>query len=241
MGAVTDYDELALFYDRIMGDASPRSRRILDALDRFGPSPESLLELGCGTGSVLEGLTSIPRLVGLDVSAAMLAIAARKVPTAELVQGDMADFDLDETFDAIACVYDSINHLSNFGLWEALFRKVAKHLKSGGLFIFDLNTIGRLRILVESPPAIQEFNGSTLITNVTSEDGFLTTWDLKVFAPAGDGHFALHHERISELGVALQTVRLSLADHFELLHEEDTTGSDPNDASQRAYFIFRRR
>ena len=235
-----EYQQFAQFYDALMGDGSSRSARILEAIDRFDVGATSLLELGCGTGSVLEGLVLIPRLVGLDASAEMLSAATAKVPSAEFLLGDMTDFDLGTTFDVVACVYDTVNHLVNYEAWESLFQGVARHLEPGGLFIFDLNTIGRLHQLVTSPPWVHDFDGNTLIMDVRSDGDELTLWDIRVFASAGDGTFTLHQENIRELGVALETVRTTLATDFDLLHEEDDSGNPPTDESSRAYFVYRR-
>ena len=235
-----EYQQFAQFYDALMGDGSSRSARILEAIDRFDVGATSLLELGCGTGSVLEGLVLIPRLVGLDASAEMLSAATAKVPSAEFLLGDMTDFDLGTTFDVVACVYDTVNHLVNYEAWESLFQGVARHLKPGDLFIFDLNTIGRLHQLVTSPPWVHDFDGNTLIMDVRSDGDELTLWDIRVFASAGDGTFTLHQENIRELGVALETVRTTLATDFDLLHEEDDSGNPPTDESSRAYFVYRR-
>ncbi|MHB8827354.1 MAG: class I SAM-dependent DNA methyltransferase [Acidimicrobiales bacterium] len=235
-----EYQQFAQFYDALIGDGSSRSARILEAIDRSNVDATSLLELGCGTGSVMEGLVSIPRLVGLDASAEMLSAATVKVPSAEFLLGDMTDFDLGTTFDVVACVYDTVNHLVNYEAWESLFRGVARHLEPGGLFIFDLNTIGRLHQLVASPPWVHDFDGNTLIMDVRSDGGELTVWDIRVFASAGDGKFTLHQENIRELGVALETVRATLATYFDLLHEEDDSGDPPTDESSRAYFVYRR-
>ncbi len=235
-----EYQQFAQFYDALMGDGSSRSARILEAIDRFDVGATSLLELGCGTGSVLEGLDSMSRLVGLDASAEMLSAATAKVPSAEFLLGDMTDFDLGTTFDVVACVYDTVNHLVNYEAWESLFQGVARHLEPGGLFIFDLNTIGRLHQLVTSPPWVHDFDGNTLIMDVRSDGDELTLWDIRVFASAGDGTFTLHQENIRELGVALETVRATLATDFDLLHEEDDSGNPPTDESSRAYFVYRR-
>lgn len=240
MESMREYQEFAQFYDTLMGDGSSRSARILEAIDSFEIDATALLELGCGTGSVLEGLVSIQTLVGLDASAEMLSAATAKVPSAELVLGDMTDFDLGATFDVVACVFDTVNHLVNYEAWESLFEGVAGHLRPGGLFIFDLNTTGRLHQLVGSPPWVHDFDGNTLIMDVRSDGHEVTIWDIRVFASAGDGTFTLHQENIRELGVALETVRTTLAADFELLHEEDDSGDPPTDESSRAYFVYRR-
>jgi hypothetical protein len=38
-----------------------------------------------------------------------------------------------------------INHLKSFRQWKQLFRKVTEHLKIGGVFIFDMNTLSMFR------------------------------------------------------------------------------------------------
>jgi SAM-dependent methyltransferase len=241
MEVMAEYQQFAQFYDTLMGDGSTRSARILEAIDRFDIDANSLLELGCGTGSVLEGLGSISKLVGLDASSEMLSVAMQKVPSAELVLGDMTDFDLGAKFDVVACVYDTVNHLTTYEAWESLFESVARHLRPGGLFIFDLNTTGRLHQLVASPPWVHDFEGKTLIMDVLSDGDEATIWAIRIFAPADDGRFTLHHESIHELGVVLDLVRHSLSANFELLLEEDNSGEPPTDESSRAHFVYGRR
>ena len=96
----------------------------------------------------------------------MLAIAAAKVPGARLVEGDMADFDLGRRFDVVACVFDSINHLLDVASWASLFACVHRHLTDGGLFVFDVNTVGELRRLGDEPPWVYDFEGGTAIIDV---------------------------------------------------------------------------
>jgi predicted TPR repeat methyltransferase len=71
-------------------------------------------------------------VTGLDVSAPMLKVAAAKLPGVPLVEADMTQFELGERFDVVLCVYDSINHLLEFGQWEAVFERVHEHLDRGG-------------------------------------------------------------------------------------------------------------
>jgi hypothetical protein len=57
----------------------------------------------------------------------MLEVAAAKLPGVPLVEADMTQFELGERFDVVLCVYDSINHLLEFGQWEAVFDRVHEH------------------------------------------------------------------------------------------------------------------
>ena len=96
---------------------------------------------------MLAGLGDVDRLTGLDRSPAMLERARAKVPHARFVQGDMTTFELGERFDAVICVFDTLNHLARFEHWRALFARAAAHLHDGGLFAFDVNTVGQLERL----------------------------------------------------------------------------------------------
>jgi SAM-dependent methyltransferase len=238
---MSDYGDFARFYDALMGDAQHNSLRVLAAIERYLPQASSLLELGCGTGSVLAGLTTLVSLSGLDRSPEMLAIARSKVPSARYVEGDMASFDLDHRFDVVICMFDTVNHLANFDQWRALFRRVYHHLADEGLFVFDVNTIGRLRRLGDDPPWVYDLKGHTIIMNVDRGEDELSTWHVRIFEHVGGTRFTLHHERIEELGVELDQIKSSLALWFDLLEETDPQGEKPNDESLRAHFVARRR
>lgn len=213
---------------------------MLGYIQRYAPGARSVLELGCGTGAVLAGLGSGWLLTGVDRSPEMLAIARRRCPAARLLEGDIRSFALSESFDVVLCVYDTLNHVPTFEGWLQVFDRVREHLREGGLFVFDLNTIGRLRRLAASPPWVQNFDGNTLIMDVELSAEGLSEWDIRVFEHRDQDNFVLFHERITERGVPLDLVRGALTGGFELLEESDPDGNLPNDESTRAYFALRR-
>jgi len=239
------YERFAAFYDVVMDDPGPRAARVDAAIEQYRPGAESLLELGCGTGSILARLTCGAALTGLDRSPEMLAVCAAKVPGARLVEGDMRSFDLDQRFDVVACVFDSINHLLDVASWESLVACVEHHLTEGGLFVFDVNCVGELRRLGDEPPWVYDFDGGTAIIDVTfagTDEGLgLTDWDIRIFERLTATRFELHHERIGELGLPLDQVRRLVADRFELLEEVDEDGLPASDDSVKAYYALRRR
>lgn len=99
--------------------------------------PASVLDLGCGTGLVAEALKpGVERLVGVDLSEAMLAKAAEKRIYDELHQGEFVAFlnQSGETFDAIACAATLIH----FGDLARPFAAMAGRLKPGGLVAMTL-------------------------------------------------------------------------------------------------------
>jgi SAM-dependent methyltransferase len=244
------YAKLARFYDEIMGDRSTDIMRVRNSITRYQPTASTLLELGSGTGAVLAGLAgSDPGLAvtGVDRSAEMLAVAATKVPAARLVHADMTEFSLDTRFDVVICVFDTLNHLARFESWRRMFKRVHDHLADDGLFVFDVNTIGRLRGLWRGPAFASDFGENAMIMDVwpaaTDHRGIgeLSMWTVRIFERVEGEMFRLHAEHIPELAVPLAAIREALAPNFEVLDASGLSGEPATDESARAFFACRRR
>ena len=238
---MVSYAEFAGFYDQIMGDRSQDVERVRGYVERFAPSASTLLELGCGTGAMLAGLAKDLTVTGVDRSPEMLARAAANVPGARLVEADMTSFSLGTRFDVVICVFDTLNHLASFGSWLDLFERAHEHLADDGIFVFDVNTTGRLRRLWYGPAFAEEFGPHTVVMDVTPAGGDLSWWQVRIFERIGDDLFRLHEETIPELGVPLEQIRAALAPRFDVLHEADLDGGKVSDESARVYFACRRR
>ena len=242
------YAEFAGFYDQIMGDRSVDVARVRTYITRFHPAAGSLLELGCGTGAMLAGLARDLKVTGLDRSPEMLAVAAKTVPAAPLIQADMTAFSLGVRFDVVICVFDTLNHLPRLADWQAMFDRVHEHLADGGLFVFDVNTTQRLRRLWRGPAFASDFGEHSMIMDVQPAaasgdpgNAELSLWTVKIFERIDGDVFRLHEERIPELGVPLATIRQALAPHFDLLDATGLDGEPASDESSRAFFAYRRR
>ena len=141
-GAVTPH------YDVLM--ASVPYRFWADHLERLwqkhGQHPKRVLDLACGTGTVSRLLAERGyRVMGVDLSEGMLDVARRKAQEARLaipfVQQDAAELHLDgEPFDAVVCLFDSLNYILDPDRLRAAFVHVFAHLADGGSFVFDVNT-----------------------------------------------------------------------------------------------------
>ena len=108
----------------------------LAALAHDGPA----LELGVGTGRVAIALAQRGiALHGIDNSAAMLE-RLRGKPGGELVttvDGDFAQFALDERFALVFVVFDTITALDTQDAQASCFASVAAHLQPGGVFVVE--------------------------------------------------------------------------------------------------------
>jgi SAM-dependent methyltransferase len=88
------YDIFAPFYDAVQGDRAEEITYLGSLIERHHPRATTVLELACGTGSVMEQLEPRYELTGVDLSERMLELAAQKLPRARLLQADMARLDL---------------------------------------------------------------------------------------------------------------------------------------------------
>jgi SAM-dependent methyltransferase len=238
---VTAYDVFAPFYDAVQGDRADHSAYIRSLIEEHHPDARTLLELACGTGSVMKQLASSYEVTGVDRSNAMLAVAREKLPGARLVEGDMTTVDLGETFDVVLCAFDSINHLLLFEEWEAVFDRALAHMNEGGIFVFDVNTEAQLERFSAQPPLSQWFEG----TNVMIMDVARTTdgdylWMVRVFEHIGDDDYRLHAEDVLEAAFPAERIEASLLERFARVEVYDASRPEPSPESARLHFVCRR-
>lgn len=138
------YDALAPEYDR---DRFGHSYgRYVDGMERgilrawlHGRDPESVVELACGTGRLLDFAGT-----GVDLSPAMLARAREKWPARRLMLADAADTGLpDREFGAAIC-FHLLMHLDATAI-RAVFAEAARLVQPGGRFVFDIPSHPRRR------------------------------------------------------------------------------------------------
>ncbi len=120
------FERIAGDYDRWKEKASYYYDLLAEIYREFVPPGRSVLEVGCGTGTLLARLEP-SRGVGIDLSPRMVEIAAARHPHLSFRAADAEAFSLGETFEYIV-VPDVIEHLSDVG---AMFRSARRHSGPG--------------------------------------------------------------------------------------------------------------
>lgn len=120
-----------------------RNRLIVWAFQRYFPQPAKVMEVGCGTGFVLEGVAAAFPATVLWASEAQtegLAHAARRVPRARFVQMDARDMPFEDEFDVIGA-FDVIEHIAED---ERVLGQMRRALRPGGGIVLTVPQHPRL-------------------------------------------------------------------------------------------------
>jgi len=178
------YAELAPVYDemyRSIFDYEKEFRLYDELLSKHGC--RSVLEIGCGGGHLSSPLLQAGyRYAGLDLSADMLRIARRHHPGARFIRGDMRDFALGRTFDAVLITGRTFSHLvRNEDVLGAL-KSVHAALGKEGLLAFDCFRADQV-VLNHGQESVQDVKrGDTLFRRVNRtspnlETGWTFNWE----------------------------------------------------------------
>jgi SAM-dependent methyltransferase len=148
------YEGLASVYDDIVGD--PVHVGWAEFAHRAWSGDEQpvrrVLDVCCGTGRMSLELTARGYdLTGVDGSAAMVDEARRLLgPGVQFSVSVLPELEVDGTFDAAVCTFDSLNYLPLTDVRTSL-RRIAERLRPGGWLVLDLHTEAMMRTIAEAP------------------------------------------------------------------------------------------
>lgn len=222
-----------------MGDQKQRAAFLESLIRSQHPKATTLLELGCGTGSVLRYLARKFDATGLDLSRGMLSVAKKRLPHIPLHRQDMTCFKLPMKFDAILCVYDSINHLADFRDWQRVFAGTWQHLNENGVFILDVNTESILKSMAREPARIHKFGRDYIAMKLMDRSHGLANCNIKVFEHAGGNKFRLYEENIQERAFPVSQVKAALGKQFKRIIAVDERGKKPTRETPKIFFVCR--
>ena len=150
------YEAFAGVYDALNEDANYDALfcHLRGVLNAHGIQDGIVADLGCGTGELTLRLAGCGYdMIGVDRSSEMLSILREKAWEQQqngilLLCQDLTALDLYGTVRAAVSTFDTLNHIGPLPQLRQAVRRAALFLEPGGIFVFDLNTPYKHRVLL---------------------------------------------------------------------------------------------
>jgi ubiquinone/menaquinone biosynthesis C-methylase UbiE len=199
------YSVSAKFYDDIYAatgkDYPAEAEKAHKIIQKYKKSSgNTLLDIGCGTGTHANLLSKHYQVEGMDLEPKMLSVARKKHPKIRFQQGDMVNFKLPRKFDVIVCLFSAIGHVKTKARLQKAIKSMSRHLLPGGVLLIeswftpDQWNQGRVFILqVEKP--------DTKIVRMShsSQRGTLSFIEFQYLIGTSKG--IVHEKEVLELGL----------------------------------------
>ena len=238
------YNEFAEVYDLFMEEVNYNSwcMYLEGIFELYGVRPRRILDTACGTGNITIPMSILGyEMWGLDLSASMLSLAENKARALKqkirFLNQDMTRMDLRETFQAILCMCDGVNYITEEEKLKSYFDAVYKNLQQEGIFIFDISSYDKLLNTLGNNTFHEEKNNKHYIWNNNFDaDSDTIEMDLIFFIPQGELYrkFEEQHvqkaykwEYLSEL--------LSIAGFEQIRVFRDFVFDKPDENSERIF------
>jgi len=108
-----------------------------EIIDAAVPGARRILDVGCGTGEHAKFLKEKYAVDGVDLNEEYLRAARIKNPAGKYFRGDMTDFDLRTTYDAVTCLFSAIGYVGTVERMNHAIACMARHVKPGGVLIVE--------------------------------------------------------------------------------------------------------
>ncbi len=256
-----NYSDWSNYYDRLTQNISYHSlSKNLDRLIKQHVSLKDnniLLDLGCGTGSLLFLLEDMGYdVIGVDNSYSMLSIALSKKQarnsSAALLCQEMDELDLFGTIKVAVSTLDSLNHITDIKLLDDTFKRVSLFLEHGGVFIFDVNTVYKHESILSGSTFVYDYDDLYCVwQNSKSDNEHIVTIDLDIFSlDEQSGMFDRFEEQFCERAYTKDEIEksviaagLSIVEVFDgdFIFEEGGMPIKPHEHSQRLLYIVSKR
>ena len=243
------YGEFAIIYDELINEDINYDEmvdRIIEICNSYNVELNDYLDIACGTGNVTIRVAKyFKNIYGVDLSEDMLREAFDKFKEArikgKIICQDMTELSLNKEFDLITSVLDSTNYITDLNDLQNYFNGVYTHLKSNGLFIFDVNSYYKL----------SEILGNNIYTY--SEEEVFYTWEnvfednllsmfLTFFVKKGDLYERFEEEHLEraytekELEKELEKANLEVLAKFDGYTENDVQAN-----TERIVYVIKKK
>lgn len=247
--ATDNYRGFASIYDALMYDVDYQG--LVDYIDGLVPvEGAKVLDLGCGTGSVMAILESRGATVrGMDLSRDMTALAAAKCPGSLVVTGDMRlresylQLPVEGGYDLVLSMLDCLNYLPEEQDLLATFENAYEALAPGGHMLFDMNTEYKLsQVLGDNFYYDLGEDECYLWENEYDPDRGVCRFDLTFFAKEPDGRYSrideVHREYAYNTDRVVELLRQAGFAHVTTYGDRQM--SAPREREERVFFLARK-
>jgi len=135
-----EYNKSITFYEKIINafNADLSFYKIL----LESTNPESILELGCGSGRLFPLYEKVNTIVGIDISEKMLEKAEKKYRNllkSKLIlkKADMSNFSINRKFDLIIISNSALKHIPSEEARLKVIKNAKSHLSKAGILSID--------------------------------------------------------------------------------------------------------
>ncbi len=193
------YGQFAALYDPLMREVDYDGWAVY--LASFLPAGIAVADCACGTGEITVRLARLGfRMTGVDISPAMLEVAAAKARKAGLsipfIQQDMQRLALHKPCGAVVCACDGVNYLDSRGAVQRFFQAAHRALMPGGLLLFDISSAYKLAQVLGCNTFAEEEEGCAYIWhNIYDEKSRLLEMELTFFQKEEGGLYRRFTER----------------------------------------------
>lgn len=243
------YEGFAYIYDKLAYDID--YAKLADYIEsifaKTGVKPQRIVDLGCGTGSFCNEMAARGYcMTGIDLSGDMLSCARNKSLEKQYdilyLQQDMTDLELYGKTDCFVCLHDSLNYITDKRRLKRMFRRVARYLNPGGLFIFDINTVYKFEKVLGNNFFFDIGDDiAYLWQNHFDKKSRICQFDLTFFILEGSTYKRfdeIHEERaytIDEIKQAIEKSELRLLNIYDAFKFRS-----PSKNSERVFFVCKK-
>lgn len=245
------YNVLAQYYDDFMDEIpyAEWAEYIEELIQKYNKSRNEklqLLDIGCGTGALLEFLDSDKySILGIDKSSEMINQARRKnIKNSEFRAADILDFNSEKKFDIIISTFDSLNYILDYEDIEKVFSKTYDLINEEGIFIFDITTENNSLEYFYDEIYYNEYESFNYVRHSHySEDEKIQYTDLTFYSRIADNLYSLteefHKQRVYDMKEIEKAFKNS---GWQLIKAEDSyTREKADDKSNRICYILEKK
>ena len=242
------YKALAASYDRLTNDVNYQS--VVDfynqILKRENVHPRTAVDLACGTGSVAILLAEQGmKVTAVDLSEDMLTVASQKARDMDnapmFVCQPLQELRLPRGVDLAVCALDSLDYITDPKDCAQAIKQIYKALNPGGIFIFDVNTLEKLRAMDDQVFLDEDDDVYCVWRGEFDEQTNICSYGMDIFQREGNcwhRYFEEHREYAYSQEQLTEFLKDAGFTHIEVY--ADRLFEAPRPEEQRIYFKARK-